>query len=242
MSVMSLSVFSRRWAWSAASVMSGPSRLKPVAIRASRVVRGTPRRRRAARVTKRSYGLSALNDADDVVAVAPGVGPDLVELVAVGVGVAGEVEPVPAPALAVVRRREQPVDHLLVGVGRLVVEERVDLLRRRRQAGQVEGDAADECSRVAGGAGVSRRLPASRGRRRRWGSRASRRRRPAPSAGRAASTPSGPPARPPGRGVRQRMQPDDEGESRVGIVGSGEGGAVSTVSPSGPVPSTGWAM
>ena len=29
---MSLSVFCRRWAWSAASVMSGPSRLNPVAI------------------------------------------------------------------------------------------------------------------------------------------------------------------------------------------------------------------
>ena len=40
---------------------------------------------------------------DDVVAVAPGVGDLEVELVAVRLGVADEVEPVPAPALAVVR-------------------------------------------------------------------------------------------------------------------------------------------
>ena len=44
--------------------------------------------------------------------------------VAVGVGVAGDVEPVPAPALAVVRRGEQAVDQPLVGVGRVVGEER----------------------------------------------------------------------------------------------------------------------
>ena len=36
----------------------------------------------------------------------------VVLLVAVGVGVAGQVEPRPRPALAVVRRREQPIDDL----------------------------------------------------------------------------------------------------------------------------------
>jgi hypothetical protein len=51
--------------------------------------------------------------ADDPVAVGVGVGvaPLLLEDVALGVGVAGDVEPVAAPALAVARRREEAVDH-----------------------------------------------------------------------------------------------------------------------------------
>ena len=42
------------------------------------------------------------------------------------------------------RRGEQAVDQLLIGIWGLVVDEIVDFLRRRRQAVQVEGDAADE--------------------------------------------------------------------------------------------------
>jgi hypothetical protein len=58
--------------------------------------------------------------------------PLLLEDVALGVGVAGDVEPVPAPPLAVVRGGEQAVDHLLERVGRArPLGERVDLLRRR---------------------------------------------------------------------------------------------------------------
>ena len=67
---------------------------------------------------------------DDPVAV----GPDLavvVEVDAVRVGVAGGVEPVAAAMLAPVRRRQQLIDVLLVGVRRLVVDERLDLGRRR---------------------------------------------------------------------------------------------------------------
>ena len=63
-------------------------------------------------------GLVGVEGLDDVVAIAPGVGARLVGLEAVGLGVAGEVEPVAAPALAVVRRGEQAVDELLEGVGR----------------------------------------------------------------------------------------------------------------------------
>ena len=65
-------------------------------------------------------------------------------LVAVAVGVAREVEPGAGPALAVVRRGEQAVHGLLVGVGRGVGEEGIDLLERRRQADQVEREAAEE--------------------------------------------------------------------------------------------------
>ena len=62
----------------------------------------------------------------------------------VDVGVAQDVEPVPAVADAVLLAGEQPVDHLLVGVRRLVAEERVLLGERRREADQVEGDAAEQ--------------------------------------------------------------------------------------------------
>ncbi len=56
--------------------------------------------------------------ADDVVAVRPGVRPRLVLVVAVRLAVVDHVEPVPRPPLAVLRRREQLVDQLLVGVRR----------------------------------------------------------------------------------------------------------------------------
>ena len=53
-----------------------------------------------------------------------------------------------APALAVARRGQQAVDQLLVGVGRCVVDELLDLLRRRRQPVQVEVGAADQSAAV----------------------------------------------------------------------------------------------
>ena len=64
---------------------------------------------------------------DHPIAIPPGVGPRVVLLIAVGVGIAGQVEPVPAPAFAEVRRVQQPLDQLLVGVRRRVGHERVDL-------------------------------------------------------------------------------------------------------------------
>ena len=80
---------------------------------------------------------------DDPVAPAPHR-PLAVGLVAVGVGVAGGVEPLHGHALAVARRREQPVDGLLVGVGGVVVQEVGELDRGRGHAGEVEGDAAQQ--------------------------------------------------------------------------------------------------
>ena len=68
---------------------------------------------------------------DDVVAVAPGVYSDVVLLETVGVGVAGDVEPVAAPALAVMRRVEQLLDQPLPGAPLRVGQKRIDLLRRR---------------------------------------------------------------------------------------------------------------
>ncbi len=91
-------------------------------------------------------GLVAVERLDEVVAVRPGVGPDAVLVVAVGLGEVDQVHPVPRHALAVVGRGEQAVDQPLVGVGPVVAEERLDLLGRRRQAGQVEREAADQGS------------------------------------------------------------------------------------------------
>ena len=79
------------------------------------------------------------------------VGPDragAILLEAVGVGVAGEVQPAARPAFAVAGRSHQAVDELLVGVGGLVVHEGVGFLGRRRHSGEVERDATDECVAV----------------------------------------------------------------------------------------------
>ena len=93
---------------------------------------------------------------DDEVAVVVGGRPVGVALVAAAVGVAGDVQPVPAPALAVVGAGEEPVHEGLVGGVRVRgLDERLDLVRRRRQPGQVERDAADQR------AGVRGRVPAS---------------------------------------------------------------------------------
>ncbi len=103
-------------------------------------------------------GLVGVERLDDVVAIAPGVGAVDVVLEAGRVGVAGDVEPVPAVALAVVRRRQQRVDQPLPRVGTRVGDEGVDLGRRRRQAEQVEIGAADQ--RAAIGARRRREPPA----------------------------------------------------------------------------------
>ena len=88
--------------------------------------------------------LVAVEGVDDIVAIAPGVRIGQVARRAGRFAVAGHVEPVPAPAFAEARRGQQPIDDLLEGVGGVVLEERVDLLGRRRQAGQIEGHAADQ--------------------------------------------------------------------------------------------------
>ena len=62
----------------------------------------------------------------------------------VGVGVAQHVEPVAGVADAVLLAGQKAVDQLLVGVGRLVVQEGILLGRRRRNADQIEVDAAQQ--------------------------------------------------------------------------------------------------
>ena len=97
--------------------------------------------------------LVAVQGVDHVVAEPPGVGNVAVVLVALGLGEADHVEPVLRPALAVARAGQQPVDEPLERVGRLVSLELLDLLGRRRQAGQVERYAAEPLAGLAAEAG-----------------------------------------------------------------------------------------
>ena len=84
-----------------------------------------------------SNGMFAVEGVDHPVAVGPHLAV-VVEVQAVRVAVAGGVEPVAGHVLAVAGGGEQPVDDRFVGFGPVVGEEGVDLLERRRQAGQVE--------------------------------------------------------------------------------------------------------
>ena len=90
---------------------------------------------------------------DHPLAVAPGVGPGLIFLIAVRVGVAGEVEPLAGPFFAVVRGGQIAVDESLVGVRPRVGHERGDLFRGGGQAEQVELQAADELRPAGAGRG-----------------------------------------------------------------------------------------
>ena len=87
---------------------------------------------------------------DDVVPVAVGLGDGKVLLVPPGLRVTREIEPVLPPALAEVGRREEPVDEVLESPRRVVRQERLDLIGRRRQTQEVEGDAADPGATFSG--------------------------------------------------------------------------------------------
>ena len=80
---------------------------------------------------------------NDVVAVGPD-GAVAVFFVAVGIGVAGEVEPAAGPAFAVVGRFQEVIDDDGEGLGGWVGGELVGDFDGRRKADEVEVDAADE--------------------------------------------------------------------------------------------------
>ncbi len=95
----------------------------------------------------------AIEGVDDPIAVEPDEA-RRVFFVAVGIGVAGGVEPDARPALAIVGRGEQTVDLLLVGVGAAVGEESVELGGSGREAGEVEAGAAEQRGAVGFGRGL----------------------------------------------------------------------------------------
>ena len=99
-------------------------------------------------------GFVGVEGVDDVVAIAEGVVAVAVELVAAGVGIADDVEPVASPAFAVVGRGEELVDEAGPGVGAIIIDEGGDLSGGGREAYEVEIGAANEdglCGRWGGG-------------------------------------------------------------------------------------------
>ena len=74
---------------------------------------------------------------------------------AVGRGVSGHIQPVTAPALAVMRRGQQSIHDSLVRLRRPVRHEGRDLFRRRRQADQVVRRPPDQRSFVRRPAGCN---------------------------------------------------------------------------------------
>ena len=75
-------------------------------------------------------------------------------MVAVCVGIAGQIEPLHRHALAELRQRQQAVHLLLVGVGGLVGQEGVHFGGGGRQAGEVEAQAAQQGGAVGLGRGL----------------------------------------------------------------------------------------
>ena len=87
----------------------------------------------------------AVERSDHPVAVAPRLRQRIgVEKAAEAIAIPRDIQPMPAPALAGVRRREQRVHDLREGLRRRIGEKGRDLLRRGRQAGEIEIRAADE--------------------------------------------------------------------------------------------------
>ena len=67
-----------------------------------------------------------------------------VDLIAIGIGIASGIEPIDGHAFSVMGGGEQAVDDPFPRSGCRIVEESVDGRGRGRQAGEVEGDAANE--------------------------------------------------------------------------------------------------
>ncbi len=82
--------------------------------------------------------------ADHVVAIAECVGDLVIEFMPGRLGVTHEVEPVPAPALAVMRAGQKAIDQLLVGVWGIVVQKNLDVIGPGGKPGQVECEAANQ--------------------------------------------------------------------------------------------------
>ena len=89
-------------------------------------------------------GFVVAEGVDDVVPVFVHLRNREVGGVARGIGIADHVEPVPAPAFAVLLGGEHLVDPVFEGFGRIVGDEGRDFLAGSGKAGEVEGGAAEE--------------------------------------------------------------------------------------------------
>ena len=83
--------------------------------------------------------LVGIERADQIVAVAPGMGLGTIAFKAVGFGIAHQIEPVAGPLLAVMGRGEQAVDHLLKRLWRRIGEKVFQFGLRGGEAGEIVG-------------------------------------------------------------------------------------------------------
>ena len=87
-------------------------------------------------------GKILIEGANDVVAIAPGFILIEIEFMSVGFRESDEVQPVPGPTLAVVRRCEQPVHHLLERAGEVSLRKASNLIGSGRKSGEIEARAS----------------------------------------------------------------------------------------------------
>ena len=92
-------------------------------------------------------GLVVVERTDDPVAIRPHLAV-VVEVEAVGVAVAGGIEPVAPTMLAPFLRLHELIHELLIGIGRLVFHERFHSFWSRRKAGQIKREPANERATV----------------------------------------------------------------------------------------------
>ena len=104
---------------------------------------------------ERHVGVDGL---DHPIAITPGFAAWIVFFVAVGIGIAGHVEPMTPPPLAEMRRFEQPIDQLFIRLRRRIAHKRIDQLGLGGQAEQVIRQPLDERPAV----GLARRRDATR--------------------------------------------------------------------------------
>ena len=86
---------------------------------------------------------------DDVVAIAPRFGPEMIRAVAVRVRIAHEIEPKGCLPFAVARAGQQAVDQFAVGIRRGIFQERLHLFLSGWQTGEIQRHAPDQ--RALGG-------------------------------------------------------------------------------------------
>ena len=155
-SMMSISIFIGS---SSASIL-GPRTRKPVAVGlfvSRRLVGGWQEVAGDLLLKEPVVRLVLVEGGHHVVAIPPGLGVSDVLVHPVGVGVPGQVEPVPPPPFAVSGRPEQAVDGPLEGLRRLVGQESGHFLGGGGKSGEVERRAADQGPAV-GGRGLAERL------------------------------------------------------------------------------------
>lgn len=95
-------------------------------------------------------GKILVEGADQIIAITPGVVHLVIPFVAMGFGKADDIEPMPGPALAEMRRREEAINEALPSVRGSGIDKLPNGLRFGRHPGQDERESADESAFVRG--------------------------------------------------------------------------------------------